>query len=135
MSSPRKEKVVVGSVIRRPKEEVLAEMAALARQDRKKLGTPFPPAPRPQGRFSIVYRPPLPRPINPVTPKSPERPVNARAAAMSARARQDERKVAWEREEELRAWAREHAARRRPPTPPRDPEDVYDLAKFSVQRW
>ena len=96
------------------------------------------PSPAPhQGRFSIWYRPPLPRrpPINPVTPESPERPVSAHAAAMSARAKQEEQKVAWEREYEFRAWTREQAARRRPPTPPRDPEDVFDLAKFNVQRW
>ena len=141
MPSPKKEvkeKVVVGSVVRRPKREILEEMAALARQDREKLGTPIPPAPRPQtGRFSIIRRPPLPRPppINPVTPDSPRRPSDVRAAAVSAQARREERKVAKEREEELRAWAYDHAAQRRPPTPPRDPEDFYDLAKFNVQRW
>ena len=141
MSSPKREgkaKVFVGSVVRRPKQEILEEMAALARQDREKLGTPIPPAPRPQtGRFSIIRRPPLPRPppINPVTPDSPELPLDVRAAAVRAQARQEERKASLEREEWLRAWAYEHAARPRPPTPPRDAEDFYDLAKFNVQRW
>ena len=128
--------MVIGSVVKRPKEEVLREMAALAREDRKKLGTPFPPAPapRPEGRFSIFYPPPLPQPPT-VAPMSPERRINARAAAMFVRARQEERRAAKESEEEFCKWAREQAARRRPPTPPRDPEDYFDLAKFNVQRW
>ena len=141
MSTPRRDanvKVVVGSVVRRPTAEVLEEMAALARQDRAKLGTPIPPAPRPQtGRFSIVRRPPLPRlpPINPFVPVSPERPLDVRVAAARAQARREEEKAESEREEWLRAWAYENAARPRTPSPPRDAEDHYDLARWNRQRW
>ena len=138
MSTPKKEarvKVVVGSVIRRPAAEVLEEMADLARQDRKKISTPIPPAPRPQtGRFSIVRRPPLPRhqPINPYTPPSPERDedrlLRVEAAAMSARAHE-------EGERYLLSMADEIAARPRSPSPRRDEEDHYDLAKWNRKRW
>ena len=111
-------------------------MAALARQDRAKLSTPFPPAPRPQtASFSIVRRPPLPRPINPFIPAPPERPLDARVAAARARSLREEEKADSEREEWLRAWAFDNAARPRTPSPPRDAEDYYDLAKFGRQRW
>ena len=138
MSAPRKDatvKVVVGSVCRRPTAEILEEMAALARQDRAKLSTPFPPAPRPQTSFSIVRRPPLPRPINPFIPAPPERPLDARVAAARARSLREEEKADSEREEWLRAWAFDNAARPRTPSPPRDAEDYYDLARFNRQRW
>ena len=138
MSAPRKDatvKVGVGSVRRRPTAEILEEMAALARQDRAKLSTPFPPAPRPQTSFSIVRRPPLPRPINPFIPAPPERPLDAHVAAARARSLREEEKADSEREEWLRAWAFDNAARPRTPSPPRDAEDYYDLAKFGRQRW
>ena len=138
MSTPRrsaKVKVVVGSVARRPTAEVLKEMAALACQDRAKLGAPFPPAPRPQtASFSIVRRPPPP-PINPFIPSSPKRPPSARVAAARAQARREEKKAQLEGEEWLRAWAYDHAARPRTPSPPRADDDVYDLAKWNRQRW
>ena len=138
MSAPKKEeargKVVVGCVARRPSAEVVEEMSALAVQDRVKLSTPIPPARRPQGKFSIIRRPPLPRhpPINPVAPPSPERAETrlrrAEAAAMSRRAHE-------EAETYLLSLADEHAARPRCPTPPRDSEDFYDLAKWNRWRW
>ena len=138
MSAPRKEgaraKVVVGSVSRRPNAEILEEMAALAREDRVKISTPIPPAPRPQGRFSIIRRPPLPRqqPINPYTPPSPERVESRRqrveAAAMSARAHEVS-------EAYLLSLADEDAAKPRSPSPPRAEDDHYDLAKWNRRRW
>ena len=124
----------MGSVSRPPAAEILEEMAALARQDRAKISTPIPPAPRPQGRFSIIRRPPLPRqpPINPYTPPSPERVEDrlrrVEAAAMSARAHE-------EAEKHLLSMADEDAARPRSPSPPRDEEDHYDLAKWNQRRW
>ena len=139
MSAPRKDakvKVVMGSVRRRPTAEVVEEMADLARQDRAKLSTPFPPAPRPvTASFSITRRPPLPRPINPFIPAPPERPADARVAAARARSLREEEKAHAEREEWLRAWSHEHANRPRTPSPPRDAEDYYDLARFNRQRW
>ena len=137
-AAPKKDAKVVESrsVYRRPKAEVLEEMAALARQDRVKLSTPFPPAPRPQtASFSIVRRPPLPRPINPVIPAPPERPIDARVAAARARTLREEEVADAQREEWLKAWAFDNANRPRTPTPPRDAEDHYDLAKFNIQRW
>ena len=139
MSLPGKEgakaKVFVGSVSRRPKAEVLEEMAALACEDRVKMSTPFPPAPRPPyGRFSITRRPPLPHqvPINPYAPPSPERPEDRRlrveAAAMSVRAHEESE--AW-----LLSLADENAARPRSPSPPRADDDHYDLAKWNRRRW
>ena len=138
MSAPRKEgarkKVVVGCVARRSTAEVMEEMAALARQDRVKLSTPFSPAPRPQGGFSIIRRPPLPRqpPINPLAPPSPDRAEDrlrrVEAAAMTARAHE-------EAEAYLLSMADEDAARPRSPSPPRDSEDHYDLAKWNRRRW
>ena len=41
----------VGSVVRRPAAEVVEEMEVLARVERRRVTTPIPPAPRPQGRF------------------------------------------------------------------------------------
>ena len=122
-------------VVRRPKAEILEEMAALARQDKARMTAPIAPAPRPPGRFWIDRRPPPRPPINPVIPDSPERPLDVRVAAVRAQAQQEERRASLEREEWLRAWAYEHAARPRSPSPPRDAEDYYDLAKWNRQRW
>ena len=105
-------------------------MSVLARQDRARITTPIPPAPRPPGRFYIVRRPPLPRPpqINPYVPPSPERVQRVRAAAISARAQR-------EVEAYLMEEANAAAARPRTPSPPRDADDHFDLAKWNRRRW
>ena len=113
-------------VVRRPAAEVVAEMAALARQDRAKMTAPIPPTPRPPGRFWISRRPPLPPPINPCTPASPERRRSVRVAAVSANAHQ-------EREALLLKEAEEAARRPRTPSPPRRDDDHYDLARWNRQ--
>ena len=121
----------VGSVIRRPAAEVLEEMEVLAREDRRKISTPIPPAPRPPGRFWITRRPPLPPrppPINPYIPPSPDRAEVARVAAVRARAHE-------ESEAYLLAKADAAAAVPREPSPPRAEDDHYDLAKWSRRRW
>ena len=137
MSSPRKTRGAEGpyQVVRRPKAEVLEEMATLARQDRARMTAPIAPAPRPPGRFWIDRRPPLRPPINPYIPASPERPRDVRVAAVRAQARREQEKASLEREESLRAEVYEHAARPRTPSPPRDAEDWYDLARWNRQRW
>ena len=99
-------------VVRRPAAEVVEEMAELARRDKARMWTPIPPAPRPPGRFWICQRPPLPPPINPIPPPSPERQQGVRVAAVSAHAH-DERE-AW-----LLKVAEEHARRPRTPSPRR----------------
>ena len=136
MSTPKKQQGAgeahcVGSVRHRPSAEVVAEMGVLARQDRIRMTTPLPPAPRPPGRFYIVQRPPLPRQpavINPYVPPSPEGSQRVEAAAIRARAHE-------EVEAFYLAEADREAARPRSPSPPRDPEDHYDLAKWSRRRW
>ena len=122
--------VVVGSVVRRPSAEVVAEMAALARQDKARMTAPIPPTPRPPGKFWISRRPPLPPrpPINPVAPTSPEHLRSVRVAAVSARDHQ-------EREAYLLEEADKLARRPRTPSPPRHEEDHYDLTRWSRQRW
>ena len=136
MSAPEKEQGARGeprggSVARRPSAEVLIEMEVLARQDREKLSTPIPPAPRPPGRFFVIRRPPLPRQppvLNPYVPPSPDRARIARAAAISARAHE-------ESEAFLLAEADAAAAVPREPSPPRADDDYYDLARWSRRRW
>ena len=131
MSSPKTNASagrVPDRVVRRPPAEVVAEMAALAREDRIKITTPIPPAPRPPARFWIDRRPPLPPPINPYVPTSPERRQSVRVAAMSTRAHQ-------EREAWLLKEAEELLRRPRTPSPPRRDDDHYDLARWNRQRW
>ena len=135
MSSRRSNAEGLDQVVRRPKAEVLEEMAALASLDKARMTAPIAPAPRPPGRFWIDRRPPPRPPINPFIPVSPERPLDASVAAVRAQARKEEEKASLEREEELRAWAYEHAARPRTPSPPREAEDHYDLARWNRQRW
>ena len=121
----------VGSVARRPVAEVLDEMEGLAREERRRVTTPIPPAPRPPGRFYVVQRPPLPPrppPINPYVPESPDRATIVRAAAVRARAHQ-------ESEARILAEADAAAATPRERSPPRDADDFYDLARWSRRRW
>ena len=142
MSAPKKEegakskergakKVWVGSVARRPVEGVLDEMEVLAHEDRRRITTPIPPAPRPPGRFYVTRRPPLPPrppPINPYVPDSPDRAAIVRAAAVRVRAHQ-------EAEAYLLAEADAAAAAPRKKTPPCDAEDFFDLARWNRRRW
>ena len=142
MSAPRKEaegaaeqgarrKVHVGCVARRPVADVLEEMGTLAREDRRKISTPIPQAPRQPGRFYVTRRPPLPpqrAPINPYVPDSPDRAAIARAAAVRASTLQ-------EIEDFYLAEAAADAAAPRETTPPRDADDVFDLAKWNRRRW
>ena len=127
-----KAKVYVGSVHRRPSAEVVAEMKVLAQAERERMTTPLPPAPRPSGRgFSIIRRPPLPRQpevLNPYVLPSPDRRQRAEAAAIRARALK-------EVEAFYLAEADKEAAMPRHPSPPRDAEDFFDLAKWNRRRW
>ena len=139
MSTPKKaedvRRVVLGSVVRRPKEETLEELRRLCCHDRRVVSSPIPrPASGTPHRFWVGQGPPLPTPpprhapINPA-PSDDERRVQA--AAMSARARR-------ETEEYLRPLleASSNAAPRRE-SPPRDVDDHYDLAKWGrrLTKW
>ena len=121
-----KEEVVVGSVARRPNAEVVQEMAAIAVGERRRMTAPAPPAPIYPGRFVYSDRRPrsLHRQLNPAPPEPAFRVATVR--------------VSWEqdeREKYLLEAAEEAARRPRTPTPPRQPDDVYDLARWSIQRW
>ena len=120
---------VVGTVVRRRSEEVVEEMAELAKGDKARRVAQASPTPtvviRP-GRYSA--RPPIRhrarRPINPAPPPSPE---EARVAAI--------RRVEMEAAEAyLLEEGRRLIDRPRTPTPPRKADDPYDLARWSFRR-
>ena len=115
---------MVGSVARRPSSEVVREMAALAEVEKARMTAPAPPTPQFPGRFVYSQRRPRPlhRPINPAPP------VFRVAAFRDARDHD-------EREKFLLEAAEKMARRPRTPTPPRHPDDHYDLARWSVRRW
>ena len=121
--------MVVGAVAKRPAEEVVAEMAAIAAQDRARMVDDVSPAPTPRillDRFS--QRPPVRhrgrRPVNPVPPPSPE---EARVAAVRRRQLAEEEAL-------LLEVADRWASRPRKPAPPRKDDDHYDLAKWASRR-
>ena len=120
------EKIVVGTVVRRRNEEVVAEMAEIAKHERARMFAQAPPAPPYYGRFAYSERRPVrhQKPINPVPPPSPE---EARVAAV--RRREFE-----EGEAHLLDEARRLANRPRTPTPPRKADDHYDLARWAFRR-
>ena len=119
------EKVAVGGVVRRPSSEVVREMAALAEVEKARMTAPAPPTVQFPGRFSYSQRRPrkLHRPINPAPPET------FQVAAMRSSWDSDER------ERYLLEAAEEAARRPRTPTPPRQPDDHFDLARWSIQRW
>ena len=125
----------LGGVARRPAADVEEEMGELARRDRTRITTPIPRPPRAPGRFYIVQRPPLPSPppINPFRPEVPETMRHVQAAAMSARARNNVAEIL----QPLLDEAALAAAAPRDVSPPREEDDVYDLARWNrrYSRW
>ena len=121
-----KEVVIVGSVARRQSGDVVREMAEIAEVEKARMTAPAPPTPTYAGGFTYSQRRPRPhrKPINPVPPPSPE---EARIAAV--RRREFE-----EGEAHLLEEARRLASRPRSPTPPRKPDDHYDLARWAFRR-
>ena len=129
MSTRDEKRVVAVTVVKRRPEEVVAEMAEIAKEDRARMVAQASPTPTPTlclGRFSqrrpIRHR--AHKPINPVPPPSPE---EARVAAI--RRRESEAAEAHLLEE-----GRRLIDRPRMPTPPRRPDDPYDLAKWTLRR-
>ena len=143
MSAQRGAKVVVGTVVRRPSEVVVEEMARIAVKDRARMSAraeeaeeaakseearmtaQAPPTPLYPGRFRENQRRcRLRQPINPVPPPSPE---EAQIAAIRRRKIEEEEAHLLER---VGRWAN----RPRAPTPPRRDDDHYDLARWAVRR-
>ena len=126
---------MLGGVAARPASDREAEFFEACRSDRRKLSTPIPrPASGTPHRFWVGQGPSLPtppprrEPINPA-PSDDERRVQA--AAMSARVREETEKL-------LRPLLEaSSAAAPRGESPPRDPDDHYDLAKWGrrLTRW
>ena len=135
--------VVVDTVVRRRCSDVVEEMARIARGEKKRMTAQMeeaaefarrekermtaqaPPTPLYPGRFREGRRRStrLRQPINPAPPET------FRVAAMTTSWETDER------EQYLLRAAEEAARRPRTPTPPRRPDDHFDLARWSVRRW
>ena len=121
--------VVVGAVVRRRPEEVVREMAEIAKCDRARMAAQAEQAlPRTlhlretrwSGRRPIKWRQ-----INPVPPPSPE---ERQIAAVRQRERAEEEKQFLENEARI-------FGRPRTPTPPRKGEDPYGFAKWAQRRY
>ena len=129
MSAREGRRVVVGTVVRRQSEEVVAEMAEIAKEDRARMAAQAaqalqkPPCPR-RVEWSRLHPIRHVRPINPIPPPSPE---EAAAAAVKRREFEAEEARILER-------ARRSADRPRMPTPPRRSDDYYDLARWTFRR-
>ena len=141
MSAQRKT-AAVDAVVQRHNKEVVEEMARIAIGDRARMfaqaeeaakaadnekarmTAQAPPTPLYPGRYRDgQHRRRLRQPINPAPPET------LRVAAMTTSWESDER------EQYLLRAAEEAARRPRTPTPPRRPDDHFDLARWSVQRW
>ena len=123
------EKVVVGSVARRRPEEVVEEMAEIAKADRSRMAAQAAQAlPRAfhlrETRWSS-HRPIKWRPINPATPPSPEE--RQIAAVKQLEHAEEERRFL---DNEAKVFGRPRA-----PTPPRKGEDPYGFAKWAQRRY
>ena len=121
----------------RPASDREEEFAVSCRDDRHRLSTPFPrPISGSPHRFWIEQGPKMPTPPPrrvPINPAIPDGERLVRAAAISARARE-------ENERFLRPLLEEAAAAAATPreeSPPRKEDDVYDLAKWGrrYSRW
>ena len=140
MSSSKKsekEVVVLRGVTVRPAGDREEEFAAACRSDRRKISRPFPrPTSGTPHRFWIEQGPKLPTPPprrEPINPAIPDGERLVRAAAISARAREETERYL----QPLLEEAASAAAAPRQESPPRKIDDVYDLAKWSrrYSRW
>ena len=144
MSSPKKAEVrrgavLVGGVTVRPASDREEEFIRACRDDRIKLSTPIPrPASGTPHKFWIGRGPPIPappqrRPINPIALDIPDDARRIQAAAISARARDANKRYLRPLLEE----AASAAAAPREQSPPRADDDHYDLARWSrrYSRW
>ena len=135
--------VVVGAVARRREEEVVEEMARIAvedkarmfaraeeaakaaRDEKARMTAQAPPTPLYPGRYRDgQHRRRLRPPINPVPPPSPQQ---LQVAAVKQRERAEEEREFIKNEQRV-------FGRPRTPTPPRDANDHYDLARWAFRR-
>ena len=129
MSAQGRKKVVVGAVARRREDEVVAEMAEIAKGEKARMAAQAAQAlPKPLHLERIEWSRLRPvrwrRPINPIPPPSPEEVV---AAAVKRRELEEGEAYLLEEADRL-------ASRPRSPTPPRAKDDHYDLARWSFRR-
>ena len=130
MSTREGRRVVADTVVRRRPEEVVAEMAEIARDDKARmaaqaaraLAKPLRPGKVEWSRLRPVR---LKTPVNPVPPPSPEQ---LRVAAVKRREHDEEEKRFLDHLEKT-------VGRPRTPTPPRTGEDPYGFAKWALRRY
>ena len=123
--SANAQKVVVGSVVRRPCEEVVKEMAGIAEGERARIvahAAPTPTLTPSPGCYSQRHPIKHRRPVNPAPPEP-------RQVAAVRTSWADDKRERW-----LLERADERARRPRTPTPPRRKDDHYDLARWSMTR-
>ena len=123
-------KVVVGAVMRRRSEEVVEEMAEIAKGEKTRMAAQAAQAlPRPprqcKAEWSDLRPIRLRKPINPVPPPSPEQ---LRVAAVKRREHIEEEKRFLDKVERV-------VGRPRTPTPPRAGEDPYGFAQWAQRRY
>ena len=127
--SAQKKQTVIGAVVRRREDDVVAEMAEIAVEERKRMAAQAAQAlPKPfrlaRVEWSRLRPVRMRKPINPIPPPSPEEVV---AAAVK-------RRELMEGEAYILEEADRQASRPRSPTPPRAADDHYDLAKWAFRR-
>ena len=130
MSTREGKRVVADTVVRRQPEEVVAEMAKIAIEDRARMAAQAAqalPTPRRLERVTWSRLRPvrLDSPINPVPTPSPEQ---LRVAAVKRREYVEE-------ERRFIDGMERKVGRPRTPTPPRTGEDPYGFARWAQRRY
>ena len=130
MSTREGKRVVADTVVRRQPEEVVAEMAKIAIEDRARMAAQAAQAlPMPlrleKVKWSRLRPVRLDSPINPVPTPSPEQ---LRVAAVKRREHVEE-------ERRFIDGMEKKVGRPRTPTPPRAGEDPYGFAKWALRRY
>ena len=141
MSAQWTPKPIVGTVVRRPSEEVVSEMARIARYEKARMSAQAEEAARlaKEEKARMTAQAP-PTPLYPSRYRESQRPRRLRHHVDPAPPEQEVVRVAAIRaaaeEEALLIEATDRLVRRpRVPTPPRRGDDHYDLARWSRQRW
>ena len=130
MSTQEGKRVVADTVVRRRPEEVVAEMAVIAKEEKRRMTAQAAQAleaPRRLERVAWSHLRPvrLSPPINPAPTPSPEQ---LRVAAVRRREFDEE-------ERQFIDGLERRVGRPRTPTPPRTGEDPYGFAKWALRRY